>query len=208
MRKHHNKLFYGKYPYKVEFDLPGAHALWPTTDRNLEDIRNTTSDPKSDRLNELWQIAEIIMDNRKLMKFRIQEKKSIFYCEKDLAHRLIDKFWQYWKGTTEVSNQALSLRENEVICKRLPHNQYQYQVHLKKDTHRYLDQNEREALWNFLHNNEDTMMSHRHVIGYLSGSTSYCYEGYFYAKNEKSLTMIYLLAQKAVRKVVKFVKEK
>ena len=134
MRKHHNKLFYGKYPYKVEFDLPGAHALWPTTDRNLEDIRNTTSEPKSDRLNELWQIAEIIMDNRKLMKFRIQEKKSIFYCEKDLAHRLIDKFWQYWKGTTEVSSQALSLKENEVICKRLPHNQYQYQVHLKKDT--------------------------------------------------------------------------
>ena len=35
MRKHHNKLFYGKYTHKTTFNFPWAHKLYPTTDENL-----------------------------------------------------------------------------------------------------------------------------------------------------------------------------
>ena len=44
MRKHHNKLYYGQYPCKVEFSFPGwATTLWPTTDHNLRDVSNNNA---------------------------------------------------------------------------------------------------------------------------------------------------------------------
>ena len=43
---------------------------------------------------------------------------------------------------------------------------------------------------------------------YLSGKTKFCYEGYFYVKEEKMLTMINLLAGTCIKKIVNFIEDK
>jgi len=53
MRKHHNKLYYGKYQFKNIFKMPWAGILYPTTDQKLLDlIRGKDNNTKY--LNKDW----------------------------------------------------------------------------------------------------------------------------------------------------------
>ena len=204
MRKHHNKLYYGKFAYKTVFKMPGSLMFYPTTDKHLAWLKKEYADAP-----DMNRLADFIIDNRKKIKFRLQDKHAIFYTNKSLAQELIDGFWQFWYDSTEVDINARLLKKNQVICKRIPHGQYPYQIHLKKDTHQHLDDKDRDALWNILSNNKNNcLVSHRYVYDFLSGKAKFCYEGYFYVRDEKMLTMINLLAGKGIKKIVNFIEDK
>ena len=178
--------------------------FYPTTDQYLTKLKQ-----KFKGLPDINRLADFIINNRKKMKFRIQEKHAIFYTNKSLAQELIDGFWHFWYDATEVDLNARLLKKNQVICKRIPHGKYPYQIHLKKDTHQHLDDKDRDALWNILSNNKNNcLVSHRYVYDFLSGKAKFCYEGYFYVKDEKMLTMINLLAGKGIKKIVNFIEDK
>jgi hypothetical protein len=51
-------------------------------------------------------------------------------------------------------------------------------------------------------------VSNCHLLDYLESKTPYCFGGYFYVKEEKYLTPIYMMAQRAIDKVIKFRKVK
>ena len=57
-------------------------------------------------------------------------------------------------------------------------------------------------------NKNNCLVSHRYVYDFLSGKAKFCYEGYFYVKDEKMLTMINLLAGKSIKKIVNFIEDK
>ena len=178
--------------------------FYPTTDKHLAWVKKEYADAP-----DMNRLADFIMDNKKKIKFRLQDKHAIFYTNKSLAQELIDGFWQFWYDSTEVDINARLLKKNQVICKRIPHGQYPYQIHLKKDTHQHLDDKDRDALWNILSNNKNNcLVSHRYVYDFLSGKAKFCYEGYFYVKDEKMLTMINLLAGKSIKKIVNFIEDK
>jgi hypothetical protein len=183
--------------------MPGSLMFYPTTDEHLIDLKKEYSEAP-----DINALADFIIKHRENIKFRFQDKNAIFYSDKSLAQVLIDRFWTFWIGSTEVSDHAIKLNKNEVACKRLPHGKYPYQVHLKKDTHRYFNESERKALWEFVNNSDSVHITHRYVKEYLSGQTDFCYDGYFYVKEEKVLTLLYMLAQNGINKVIKFIKEK
>ena len=139
MRKHHNKLFYGKYRYKVSFNFPWAPILYPTTDEFLQDVIDGKQ-RGTKYLNSSWynvssevvQLAKFIKDNRSKMKFRLQQNKSIFYTDKKFANQLVSTFWEDWVGSTVVDPKYANLKENTIGCMRLPHGKYKYQIHLKR----------------------------------------------------------------------------
>ena len=204
MRKHHNKLYYSKYRYKTIFKLPNSLCFYPTTDQYLQDLIEKNFDKPS-----IVRLAKFILNNRTLMKFRIQDKIQIFYSGENLAHELIETFWDYWYGSESVDPKFKKLGKNSVGCRRLPHGRFQYQIYLKKDVHQHLTISERKNLWEFLERNEeDCLVSNKYVLDYLIGKYPHCYHGYFYVSEEKMLTPIYMIAQKGIDKVMKFVKEK
>ena len=140
MRRHHNKLYYGKYRYKNIFDMPWAGILYPTTDDNLQQMLDGTHRDTLHLNKMFWKVdgkvlklAKFIKDHRSKMQFRIQQNKSIFYSNKGLASKLVCEFWEYWKGSTTVDPKVKKLEKNTMICKRIPHVSFKYQVHLKKD---------------------------------------------------------------------------
>mgnify|MGYP003315253535 CR=1 FL=1 len=105
-----------------------------------------------------------------------------------------------------IKNQ---LSKDQVLCKRLPHNKYQYQVHLKKDAQLILNESQVSALWEFLERNVDhCLVTNYNIIDYLERKSPYCFGGYFYVKDEKFLSPIYMLAQQAIDKVIQFRKVK
>ena len=66
-----------------------------------------------------------------------------------------------------------------------------------------------ETLKNFIHTNHDNcLVTNRDVLGLLNSRYPYFTGGYFYVSDEKFLTPIYMMAQDAIEKVIKFRKVK
>ena len=204
MRKHHNRLYYGRFKHKTVFRLPGTLMFYPTTDQWLTDLKS-----KYNGYKDIEYLADFIMRNRSKIKFRFQDRKSIFYSDQTLAQHLIDRFWEYWTASETVDPRYNNFGADTVGCARLPHGKYQYQVHLKKDAQLLINDAQKQALWDFLERNvDDCLVSNYHLLEYLESKTPYCFGGYFYVKKEKYLTPIYMMAQQAIDKVIKFRKVK
>ena len=142
------------------------------------------------------------------MKFRIQNIDSVFYCDENMARDLVSVFWDEWSNADAIpEDKSYLLDKNSVLCKRLPLGKYQYQVHLKKNVHRILKHHEREDLYRYLNQNtENCLITGKYVKEYLEGASQYGWQGYFYVRDEKILTPIYMIAQEAIEKVIKFIK--
>ena len=126
-----------------------------------------------------------------------------------MAQKLINQFWDYWISSEKVDPRFGKLGENIVGCTRLPHGKYKYQVHLRKDVHKHVNETEREALREFIERNIDNcLITNKFVLDFLEDRSPHCYHGYFYVQDEKFLTPIYMIAQKGIDKVIKFVEVK
>ena len=204
MRKNHNKLYYGRHRHKTVFKMPGSLIFYPTTDDHLRHIKRIHPD-----LPDINFLADFIIKNRNKIKFRFQDRRTMFYTDKKLAHQLIDQFWDYWIGSETVDPKHGKLGQNIVGCTRLPHGKYVYQVYLKKDAHNIMSSSGIETLKNFIEaNNAHCLVTNRDVIGLLNSQHPYFTGGYFYVTDEKFLTPIYMMAQNAIEKVIKFRKVK
>jgi hypothetical protein len=204
MRKHHNRLYYGRFKNKTVFEMPGTLMFYPTTDQWLTDLK-----AKYTGYTDIEYLADFIMKHRKTIKFRFQDRKAIFYSDQKIAQQLIRRFWDYWISSDTVDPRYGNIDPDTVGCTRLPHGKYQYQVHLKKDAQLHITDNQRASLWEFLDRNVDNcLVSNYSVLDYLESKIDYCYGGYFYVKEEKYLTPIYMMAQAAIDKVIKFRKVK
>ena len=68
---------------------------------------------------------------------------------------------------------------------------------------------DRESLWRLIENHsEHCLVTNKYVLDYLIGKYPYCYHGYFYVSEAKMLSPIYMIAQKGIDKVMKFVQIK
>ena len=201
MRKHHNKLYYGKYRYKTVLDLPESAMLWPTTDENLKNVKDNNT-----KMEKLWTMADFIINNRNKMKFRIQEKKSIFYSDKVLADEIKTKFIDHFVNVETVDPKHGELKQNVIGCDRLPHGKYRYQVHIKRGNKgTLLTDTQRNNLWNFIERNIDNChVANTGLLDYLEGRSQYRFGGYMYVAEEKYLSPIYMMANNAIEKVIQF----
>lgn len=204
MRKHHNKLYYGKYRFKTIFKMPGSLMFYPTTDKQLMWIKKEYPDAP-----DMNKLADFIMQHRESMKFRMQDKKAIFYTNEGMAKDLVSSFKDYHFKTEIVDPKFGLLNKDTVGCDRLPHGKYQYQVHFRKDVHKHVNEKERQALFAFIERNIDhCLITNKFVLDFLEDRSPHCYHGYFYVQDEKFLTPIYMIAQKGIDKVIKFVEVK
>ena len=189
--------------------MPYTSKLYPTTDENLSRLIRTYKVSANEYDENIAKIAQFLLDHRTQMKFRIQNKITSFYTNEDLAKYLITEYWDDWYGVETIDPKFKKLGKNSVGCKRLPHGKFKYQVHLKKDVHQSLTDSERQNLWRLIENNEEQcLVTNKYVLDYLIGKYPYCYHGYFYISEQKMLTPIYMIAQKGIDKVIKFIQIK
>ena len=144
MRKHHNKLYFGKYGFKTIFKMPYASKIYPTTDENLYNLVRTYKVSATNYDMNIAKVAQFILDHRTQIKFRIQHKITAFYTNEDLAKYLITEYWDNWYGVETTNPKYQNLGKNSVGCKRLPHGKFRYQIYLKKNVHQLISNSERE----------------------------------------------------------------
>ena len=204
MRKNHNRLYYGRFRHKTVFKMPGSLIFYPTTNEHLISIKERH--PNTPDINFL---ADFIMINRQKIKFRFQDRRSMFYTNEKLAQELINKLWDFWIGYETIDPKHGKLGENIVGCTRLPHGKYHYQVHLKKDAHLFITNTQKDNLREFLERNVDHCLVPGYaILDYLEDKCQYCFGGYFYVTEEQYITPIYMMAQEAIEKVIQFRKVK
>ncbi len=205
MRKHHNKLFFGKYTHKVVFFVPKISQLYPTTNYYIEKLLK-----KYKNHEPISQVANFILLNRQKLKFRIQNHKIIFYTDKSMTLELINKLWDNWCNITTVDYKNLRLLDKDtVVCKRLPLGKFQYQVHVDRNMYYKISSEQRDQLYNYLTRNTDNAtITNSNLKQWLSGKGAIHYDlyGYFYVKDEKALLPVYMISEKIVGHVRKFVK--
>ena len=200
MRKHHNKLYYGKFQHKTVLKVPGSLMFYPTTNEHLLQVKkNYQKSP------DISFLADFIITNRKNMKFRFQGKKAIFYSQENIAKQLIERFWDFWIGSESVDPKFKDLDSQTIGCLRLPHGKYRFQVHVKKDAQLYITDTQRDNLRDFLERNVDHCLVPGHaLLDYLEDRCPYCFGGYFYVTQDQFITPIYMMAQEAIDKVIQF----
>ena len=204
MRKNHNRLYYGRFRHKTVFKMPGSLIFYPTTNEHLISIKERH--PNTPDINFL---ADFNMINRQKIKFRYQDRRSMFYTNEKLAQELINKLWDFWIGYETIDPKHGKLGENIVGCTRLPHGKYHYQVHLKKDAHLFITNTQKDNLREFLERNVDHCLVPGYaILDYLEDKCPYCFGGYFYVTEEQFITPIYMMAQEAIEKVIQFRKVK
>jgi len=220
MRKHHNRLFYGRYTHKAVFDMPWASYLYPTTDEHLSDIvqspqpemmryfngsdfkkMNATVLPKARAL------AYIIRKYRNQMKFRIQQRETIIYSNKKLVSEIVTSFWDEWKNSFETKNDYMAkMDKNTVLCSRLPHKKYQYQVWMKQGCYTSDDKMAKSLSAYMLGKPDVGIPANKLQQHWLEGKSDYDGSGYMYVSDEKCLTPVHLILGENIDKIVKFVK--
>ena len=178
--------------------------FYPTTDEHLLKIKKDYPDAP-----DMNRLADFILQNRRKIKFRFQDRKAIFYTDHKTSLSLIDTFWEFWIKSETVDPKFKDLGKNVIGCTRLPHGKYKYQVYLKKDAQLILNDSQRNSLWEFIERNVDNcLVTNFSIIDYLEKKSQYCFGGYFYVKEEKFLSPIYMIAQQAIEKVIQFRKVK
>jgi len=219
MRKHHNKLFYGKYTHKATFNWPWCGFLYPTTNEHLKDIMYSeeffNNHYFSDNIiklkkykEDIRRLALFILTHKNNIKFRLQTPMGIIYGPQKIVKEFILNFWNDWDNLITVEKKFSKVLEKDtVICNRLPHKKYQYQIRLKKDSYKKINDKKRYNLYQYLSQNKDvSLIAGRGLKKWLSGEKNSYPEGYFYITEEKYLTPIYMTIQDQIDKVIKFVK--
>jgi hypothetical protein len=204
-----NKLFYGKYPYKVTCRVDGAHYIRKyrvSVIRYLHHFTPLDARGKiSDNLIEFIFHAQHYLDNTKIKK-RIEHYFIDFYVETESEyHEVQTRLAKYVVRVSEPDDeeQLKTLLENKKynLCNKLPHNKYRYKITFKD-----MPVKTRNDLiaWAERYNNDDiyiTESTKRHFksLKYHYGSH------YFYVKDSKMITLIAMAASGYIRKTDEYV---
>jgi len=204
-----NKLFYGKFPYKVTCRIQGAHYIRTYGANHFLFLygypRQLPAGKISNDLVEFVTNAQHYIANKNIKK-RIEGYFIEFYLETESEYLEVQtRLAKYAVRVVEPDNeeQLKTLLENKKynLCNKLPHDKYRYKVTFKE-----MPPKVRSNLlaWAERYNNDDiyiTENTRRHFksLKYHHGSH------YFYIKDSKMITLIAMAASGYIRRTDEYV---
>lgn len=217
-----NKLFFNKWPYKVECHVGGANKI---TVYGLE--KATAWCQGSYSLPSTWRAYHNHIDKGELLKFirsvepflekktelqvRAEGRHFNIFCKDKALLSKISKELKPWLvaihgPTTQEEYDFLVSNENKkVLCDSLPHDSFKYKVFLKQN----MKSNNRETFlaWSSRYS-EDMIKISRTTLEWLDGRLFYKQDPFLYIKDSAMLTMTRLFLADNIRTVHEFVPRK
>ena len=207
-----SKLFYGKYPFRIEVRINGGDVLARNRhnlDKALKNITNTWryKDFSQNSINELRRYSNKYSElDQTKFKQRVEGQYTKFYTENRTDHEVICRTMQDWvtdcyEPENDDDLDKLFTKKNVVLRKRYPHGGLQFRIILKNR----IPQSRKTSFLNWLENYADDIHMTELTRRYLRESSRYS-EGYsIYVRNEKLLMIIGLFLGSDIKKIEEFV---
>jgi hypothetical protein len=209
-----NKLFYNKWPYKVECIIPGANRITIYgPDRVLAWCKEEATMGGNNRHIDKAEIKKFIglsmsfIENKDNIRIRTEGGHfNLFFKDPalldDILKALKPWVWNIFEPSSEEELKFLLDNENKkVLCDELPHNKYIYKVVMRSS-----NVNSKEQFLNWSNNyTEDQIKISGQTEKWLRGQYSYKQDPFFYVKDAPMLTMTRLFLGDGVRKVFEYV---
>lgn len=212
------KLFYRKYPYKVELKCEGANYLRL---RGIDYIIRACENGESlNGVRHSWRLTREI-DTVVLHKFaktvqpfiaeglknRAEGSRLNFFVEdKDTFKKLIKDCKEFVISASEPASQEelklLTENRRKVVVDDLPYSKFKYKIVFKTNWNAVKGQN--FVNWLKKYPEEDYKIS-RSSYQYLTGQSRYCQDPFMYITEPKMLTMLQLFAGDNIKYAEEFV---
>ncbi len=210
-----NKLFYNKWPYKVECLIPGANKITIYgPDRVLawcnDDIRSLGGESRhinKDEIRKFVNLSTPFIEDKENIKIRTEGGHfNLFFKDPALLDKIIKVLrpwvWNVFEPSSEKELNFLLDNENKkVLCDELPHERYTYKVIMRSSRNGF-----KEQFLNWSQNySEDMIKISGETKRWLNGTCAYKQDPFFYVKDGPMLTMTRLFLGDNVRRVYEYV---
>ena len=216
-----SKLFYNKWPYKIECSINGASRLsylgasatrdfclgksstyipsWmPKTKVSLEEKKD---------LLEFTSCIEPFLQLKGELQTRAEGRRFNIYCkDRVLLDNIYAAIEQWAVGvhgptTEEELKFMLSNGHKKILRDTLPKDGYQYRIYLKTSW----DAGKRIAFLNWADKFSETIIIADGTRDWFKNNKRWVYNPFIYVKDEKTLTMVGLFTSGHVKKVEEFI---
>ncbi len=208
-----NKLFYNKWPYKIECHIAGANKItvygidrvldWCDGHLNIGEARHI--DKKE--IQKFINLSKPFMEDQENIKIRTEGAHfNLFVKDPVLLDKIVKILrpwvWNVFEPSNEAELQFLLDNENKkVLCDLLPYDKYTYKVVMRSSK-----VNIKEQFLNWSKNySEDQIKISGQTERWLQGQYSYKQDPFFYVKDAPMLTMTRLFLGDNVRRVYEYV---
>lgn len=206
-----SKLFYKKWPFKIECHCPGSYMLkrqgfGHTMAYCLSQKEDTWRKPKIDKvtLKDFAESLEPFLN--KDLQFRAEGSTFNIYCAdydlyKSISQRLKNYVVKlYEPGSKLESDYMVDNNAKKILCNHIPFNQFNYRVFIKTGTP--LDVREKFESWISKYT---TIKAPKHVISWLSSGARWGTMPFVYVQDSSTLSMIGLFLGGYVLRVEQFI---
>jgi hypothetical protein len=209
-----NKLYYGKWPFKLECRIKGANKItnlglekardWCLGNFDLKYNYHKTSVDKSELLEFINVIEPFLTDE---VKVRAENHHFNIFCKHTVLLDSMTKALGQWAyaihrpETQEEIDYLLDNRNQKILCDKLPHGEYKFKIILRERTK--IDTRRNFLSW--IKKYGDAILISKSTEYWLNGRTVYKQDPFFYIKNDSLLTMIMLYLSNDIRKVHEYV---
>lgn len=207
------KLFYGKYPYRVEVKCPGVNLLYRYGLTEVQDFCSNKTDHwkfrkfnyvEKEKLSEIINLMPDYMDRK--IKTRTEFDKLHFYLTDYAEYDKIYKHFEKWvysitKPASDSELNQLFSKNHIVLCDRIPYNLYVFKVILNEC---FLSEDKKADMLDYFLRHGDAYMIKPDTIKWLSNKMHHLYDPYVYVKDSKYLLMLQLYLGSAVMRTYEF----
>lgn len=202
-----SKLFYGKWPYKVEcrqYDASRMHYWTKLLSPKQIDILIKTKSSSQSLINFYNKVKPFYDED---VQIRVEGSRfNIFLKDKDLLDRICKELnvWIF-QVTGPASDEELAYMtangHKKRVCEKYPSEKYKYRVHLRQN----MAHDTRKKFYDWLTKYGDQVRIINSTERWLTGKSFYCQTPYFYVNDSSLLSMIGMFLGNDLRSVEEFI---
>jgi len=213
-----NRLFYGKWPYKIECIIHGAGAVGFLGSKTALDWCNGepiavpkwgyfTGIDKPDLAAFIYAGSEFI-DDRENFKWRAEGRRFNFFCKSEQDLNKVKSKLKRWvtecygPRNKEELNFLLS-NNKKVVCDALPCDGFVYKVMAKERLK--IDARKKFYDWALKQGNDKIKFTGWNSPNWFDGNRHYVQNPFFYVKDLKTMSMVSLFLGDGIKVIHEYV---
>ena len=205
-----DKLFYNKWPYKIECLVSassrivryGADTVLDYCDGKIANLGYSKIAVDKDKLREFTKAVISYLGRKEEIQVRAEGSKFCLFCKDPAVYDSIVKDLSPWVWTIsepETPDQLTFLLDNEnkrILCDVIPYEKYAYKVVMRS-----VASNVKFQFYEWAKKYGDNIKISPTTEKWMTGRYSYKQDPFFYVKDSKMLTMTHLFLGNNIRKV-------